>query len=930
MLNVNYLFKFITTKVVGNLKVIHFSAMFLLLFSMNPSLFAEGEMTRVPDPVFDLSGAEEIPSWGSGDYWNYSVETSYDLGLISIPLSGWINMSLDSILAVSLGPYDPSYLVSIQGNVSGSFITERLYVEIDGYALQRIQDLSEYVFIANTSVNGTVEDLNGFYPFGYEYDPPLEEYDFPLIPGDEWNVSTRAGIPFSEDTPSLWINRTYGCGQPVNLEVEAGEFMTHPVSLNGEESLWFNSTVGNPVKRLFSISLDSMEISIPMELSDYRHENRGDLVLDVETEQHVTAGEEFTVSAEVTGPSSLLSALVFFPGGELVKSELISGGSGDFKVDLTAPIRRDHTHSDFDHGSFGVLMVVYQGLALVGVNVCTVTTRSCDLLVNDSMVSANWSGEGTVDDRFDFRVRIANPSNFSAEGFHVNLTLKGNNNLYNETGPFSLEAKTNMTIDWSTHVDEPGQYRLNVTVDFRDEVTEYDEDNNRAALSFRVRDRPPLIWNTTPGERNITLREGEEVTFRASVSRGNFTLPDVSWYMDSVFRGTSPELTFRTDHTGKNSSRETPYNLTCRLPPNSTYPGENGSVTWMITVLEVNRPPEVIRVRPTEGNISIAEGGNISFRVNAVDRDGDLLNFRLIREGNEIINGSAVGSLDFDYIFFSEFTGYNSSVSSPVNITLSIYDSRGEPELLRIIWSVEIVDVDRPPEVDFHPEEGEIRMDPDENLTFGFDYSDPDGDPSTSIWYLDGVRVSNSSFFVLDPRGVGLDGGEVLNLTLSLRIAEHLENRSWTVMINETSKGGEEFREIENLSIISPVDGGVYEEGTTILLEARSDDPRVIEYIWYLDGRTYTGSRWEIAPPQPGNYTLILNCTVVEGDPGWSEIEVDFSVQKEEYGERDGPDEDGENSVTLLLVIGVIAALVILVAAVILAISRRNADTLEE
>jgi hypothetical protein len=420
------------------------------------------------------------------------------------------------------------------------------------------------------------------------------------------------------------------------------------------------------------------------------------------------------------------------------------------------------------------------------------------------------------------------------------------------------------------------------------------------------------------------------MTFHASASRKNETLPDVNWYFDSVFRGTSTKLTFRTDHTGKNSSRETPYNLTCHLPPNSTYPGEKASVTWMITVLDVNRIPEVTRVRPPEGNISIAEGGNITFRVNAVDRDGDLFKFRLMREGNEIINGSARGSIEFDYIFFSGFTGYNSSVSSPVNITLCIHDSPEDTELSRIIWSVEIVDVDRPPEIDFHPEEGEIRMDPDENLTFGFDYSDPDGDPSTSIWYLDGVRVSNSSFFVLDPRGMGLDGGEMLNLTLSLRIAEHLENRSWTVMINETSKGGEEFREIENLSIISPVDGGVYREGETILLEARSDDQRVIEYIWYLDGKTYTGSRWEIAPLPPGNYTLILNCTVVKGVPGWSEIEVDFSVQEEEDGETDGPDEDGENSVTLLLVIGVIAALVILIAAVILAISRRNADPWEE
>ena len=94
-------------------------------------------------------------------------------------------MSVEEVYPVSLEGFDPTYLVNITGNISGELdiiISVRIYVDIEGYMLTRMQDLANYIMVANITVTGTQDDINGFYPFGYEYTPPLEEFDFPPAP----------------------------------------------------------------------------------------------------------------------------------------------------------------------------------------------------------------------------------------------------------------------------------------------------------------------------------------------------------------------------------------------------------------------------------------------------------------------------------------------------------------------------------------------------------------------------------------------------------------------------------------------------------------------------------------------------------------------------------------------------------------------------
>ena len=207
------------------------------------------EVTRGPDPVLDLENGMQVPTWSKGDHWNYSIdfEIDFEYGILifKVPFDGYLNMSVVSASPDPFSGLDPAYITNVSGNVSGFFdipLTDddiEIYVEIKGCMWTRMLDLSIYRTVANATVTGTVDDINGEYPFGYEYYPALEEYDFPLIPGDMWSQKLKAGAPF-DDGSSAPINLSFisTCLPEESTSVPAGTFDTLPVSQDGVKTLW--------------------------------------------------------------------------------------------------------------------------------------------------------------------------------------------------------------------------------------------------------------------------------------------------------------------------------------------------------------------------------------------------------------------------------------------------------------------------------------------------------------------------------------------------------------------------------------------------------------------------------------------------------------------------------------------------------------------
>ncbi|MEA3560079.1 MAG: hypothetical protein U9R75_12570, partial [Candidatus Thermoplasmatota archaeon] len=340
-----------------------------------------GEEVFVPDPVFDPDAGVDVPTWRVGDFWNYSTEFEITYLTFNIPFSGWMNMSvLTATLDFTYGN-SPVYIVNITGNITGKIdipflgIHERIYVDLSGYAWHRIQDLSIYRMVTNATISGTQDSLNGDYPFGYEYHPPLEEFDFPLIPGETWNVNVSARTPFGTSGDLIDIDQNYTCSSIEPVTVPAGVFDCYPVNMGGSSVQFYNNTLGNSVKRSLSVDAGGMTINAPFELENYHREPEETVIWTwISSDQPVWAGEQFTINGRLSISNTAVTIL--FPNGEIAAVKTLIGGQKEFTHTLTSPTDPDNTPTDMDHGSFGILSVVG---AMQELDVCTITTKAVDL-----------------------------------------------------------------------------------------------------------------------------------------------------------------------------------------------------------------------------------------------------------------------------------------------------------------------------------------------------------------------------------------------------------------------------------------------------------------------------------------------------------------------------------------------------------------------
>jgi len=352
------------------------SALLLLMTIINlPQMGVSGR----PDPDLDLSSSVDVPTWSQDDHWNYSTTFNFVYNFmgfpITVPFTGWINMSVSFLTLEGSGMAYPYYILTIEGNLTGHttvpFVGEIwIYLDVDGYFWQRVQDLAVNRMVANVTVSGSIPDINGFYPFGYEYRPAMEEYDFPLVPGDIWKVDTFATLPFSPDSPGIDVQGNFSCGSPIDVVVGAGTFTSYPLIWE-DGSLYYNSTVGNAVKRTLSITADTISMDLPLALRSYhRSGNEQALWIRVKDPQPVWAGSTFDLEGYFGGSAG--SVHLFLPGMVQVGNVPILGGPKAFTVTLTAPWDTDDTPTDMDHSSLGILGVAV-GM-INAIDVCTVTT----------------------------------------------------------------------------------------------------------------------------------------------------------------------------------------------------------------------------------------------------------------------------------------------------------------------------------------------------------------------------------------------------------------------------------------------------------------------------------------------------------------------------------------------------------------------------
>ena len=874
------------------------------------------------DPSFDPAGSEDVPVWGRGDFWNYTTEVEYDAGLVTVDLSGWINMSVVVFTLDLFSSGDPVYITNISGNISGkeSTIFGDIIVNIDvsGYLWHRAQDLAVYRSVLNATVSGTVTIINGDYTIAYEYAPPLEEYDFPLVAGDTWDVNTTARLPFGGGE-SMPILMNCSLGSERSVTVEAGTFDILPVLVNGEETLFYNGSVGNSIKRSYLIDIGSDEIEIPLELSEYRHSGtQVEVELEVTTEQQVWIRENFSVHGEVSISNCLVN--IFFPGGILAGTTGLIGGDRDFDVTLKAPEDPDDTPTLIDHASLGVLVVVNGG---EGIGVVTVTTKAQELVVEDGDLWVEQDGNGTVDDMVRIGMRINNPSNFAVENFIATLELFPEDWFEIATIYDNIPARSFIVLYMNHTFENSSTFNLDLRVNTMNNH-EFNMSNNEANTSFTVYPRPPLEWNLSHDPGNLTVDEGESVDFSAMAHRGGYEIPG-HWYLEDEEVSEKNEYEFQTSFDMNHSHRIEPYVLRYVLDESEAYPedaGEEGR--YDIRVRDVNRPQEITSFSPADEIVSIDENESVEFILNISEPDGDDLRYFW-----------KVGNVSFEAFrnitLRTEYAGINSSESSPLEVSVVVFDGRDPSFNLTVNWTVFIHDVDRPPLIELDPDPGVISIKHNDTVEIGFEISDPDGTGFVSEWTFLNRTCSNVTGITLDGEELGLEGGELFTVALVIFSNNFSYEYNWTVNVTippvqPPPSGPEEPTPPSGAGIESPLDGETLIYGKPVLFKASADDERNLSFAWIIDGMEYDGSSVTISELIVGNHTAEVNISSTDEDrPGWIVLSVDFTVV--ETAEEVPDEEEGEGSNGWIVVAAIGAIILIILFIFLLLFIRRRDDS---
>ncbi|MEM2869225.1 MAG: hypothetical protein QW379_02225 [Thermoplasmata archaeon] len=176
---------------------------------------------------------------------------------------------------------------------------------------------------------------------------------------------------------------------------------------------------------------------------------------------------------------------------------------------------------------------------------------------------------------------------------------------------------------------------------------------------------------------------------------------------------------------------------------------------------------------------------------------------------------------------------------------------------------------DLPPRIISQSPPSEVSMDEGSSRSFSVEVLDPDNDPLTGRWLLDGVQVASGTLsFAYRPDHTQ---SGVHTLTFSVSDGVLSSSASWTVTVRDVNRPPE----VERFNPPSPVP---LRTGETVRLEARVADPDgdVLLYTWYADGElAATGVDYFdfTAPAVPGGHIVRLNVS-----DGWTSVGVEWVI----------------------------------------------------
>ncbi|MDP8269118.1 MAG: PKD domain-containing protein [Candidatus Tenebribacter davisii] len=395
-------------------------------------------------------------------------------------------------------------------------------------------------------------------------------------------------------------------------------------------------------------------------------------------------------------------------------------------------------------------------------------------------------------------------------------------------------GQTDSIYTYTSDYNSAGIYQIKCLIN--DEITEiYDNfSSNASSIKFAFRDnREPVMqeWQLTvinvdqeivvndlqPPAGAIAINEMETINFMIDAVDPDGNPLEYSWKLNGTEVSIITTYDFTTDYTSAGN-----YQVTLDVTDNFS---ENSlNYNWNVSVVEVDQEIVVNDLQPPAGDVTINEIGTINFTIDAVDPDGNTLDYSWKLDGTEV---SIIATYDFT-------TDYTSAGN--YQVTLDVTDNFSDNSL-NYNWNVSVVDVDLQIVVnDLQPPAGDVTINEIETINFTIDAVDPDGNTLDYSWKLDGTEVSIIATydFTTDYTSAG-------NYQVTLDVTDNFNDRlessrselnySWNITVNNI----DQFIVVND---IEPAPGPVVineMEMINFLIDAFDPDGNPLEYIWQLD-----------------------------------------------------------------------------------------------
>ena len=344
----------------------------------------------------------------------------------------------------------------------------------------------------------------------------------------------------------------------------------------------------------------------------------------------------------------------------------------------------------------------------------------------------------------------------------------------------------------------------------------------------------PLLVDFYP-KGDQTIKEGETLAFYVTVKAPTELEVSYNWYLDGalVTLGTD-KYTYTTDYLSAGLHK-----VRIEVTDGFRY----AKAEWNVSVLDVNFPPEV-KFYPAVDPI-ISEGDCVRFWADAKDPDHDTLVYKWAMDSGPLQDTSS------SYVYNAGFDTAGKHI-----VILNVSDGHFD---IGHQWQITVKDVNRPPIIDTANPSSDPTVTEGQAQAFNITAHDPDGDPLTVVWSVDGQAVALNTYNQTLKTDIGKTG--VHTVVASVSDGEYTTKHTWTLTVAK----GNQPPIIDWVKPLSPL---LVDEGSEVVFFMTAHDPDgdPIHTEWTLDGARVIGNTsYDFRVPIEPKGQYALRVTVSDG-----------------------------------------------------------------